>query len=114
MLAFTDERAGNDLSRFNGSHTAGVFTVPVGGLKSVFVKAQFLLAGLTTANSEFYIQLNGLSVGVSKNDTYQDGSVFLGDLSAGDTIRVVMQNSAAGALTAGSNATDFMQISASN
>jgi hypothetical protein len=114
VLAFTDVRAGNDLSRFNGSHTAGVFTVPVGGLKSVFVKAQFLLAGLTTANSEFYIQLNGLSVGVSKNDTYQDGSVFLGDLSAGDTIRVVMQNSAAGALTAGSNATDFMQISASN
>ncbi|WP_460153577.1 hypothetical protein [Pseudomonas sp. S2_B07] len=70
----------------------GVFTVPVGGLKSVRIQLNFINSQ-PNAGSALQVTVNGLiRASASANSTYSSGSFELGDLAAGDMISAQFLN----------------------
>lgn len=113
-LIFTGKDLTGDLGRFADAYSTstGIFTVPAGGLKDVEVKVQFTATGLT--NGEVYLQVDGTTVGLAKANVYQSASFAVSSLNAGQQIKAVCFNIASGAVTAGSGATQYLTITASN
>lgn len=70
----------------NYNLASGVFTVPVGGLKSVRIQLNFINAQ-PNSESALQVTVNGsIRASASANSTYCSGSFELGDLSAGDKV----------------------------
>lgn len=103
-----------DLSRFASAYSpaTGVFTVPAGGLKSLQLLCQVVIAGLTSAQIE--LQVNNLPRGAASVNKYGQASVCLPALVAGDQVKVVLFNVGSGDQAGGTTSLDFLQILASN
>jgi hypothetical protein len=109
-LNFTSINSAGPLGRWSADYSAGVITVPAGGWKSVRIETQILKSGLT---GEWYVQINGTSFGVRTLGNYNHNSYSINSLVAGDTIKIVLLNTAA-TTPAGSTTTDWLQVFAKN
>jgi len=85
------------------STTTGNFTVPVGGLQSVMITANYTMTGAITAGATAYFLLNSGARSISNAITFQNalqtsGSVtaMFPELTAGDTISFVINTNNAG------------------
>lgn len=97
------------LARFTANYAAGVLTVPAGGWKDVTIESQMLKSGLT---GEWYVQIDGLSKGVRTLGNYNSNTYSVGNLNAGQTIKVVLLNTG-GTVLAGTADTDWFHVFAS-
>lgn len=100
------------------STSTGNFTVPVGGLQSVMITANYTMTGAITAGATAYFVLNSGARSISNAVTFQNalqtsGSItaMFAELTSGDTINfVVNTNNAGQALNVGSVYTNTMTI----
>lgn len=103
-------------ARFSSDYnaTTGVFTVPVGGLKSVEVF--FVISSPARVNSEVDVLVDGsIAVGLAMHSSkYLTGVAKCGDLVQGQTIWLRYTNADTGTQTFGSNTFDRLVISARN
>lgn len=114
VLNYTTTVVTSDTGRFNTGYSAGTFTVPTGGLRSVEVHTQIVLSGTSPANSELYVDVDGTAYGVSKDTDFHQNTIHIGDLNAGQTLRVRFFNVSAGAKTAPTDVKEFFKIIARN
>jgi hypothetical protein len=115
-LIHTVKDTGETLNRFNAQYSTstGVFTVPVGGLKSVRVDLNMYLAAMTSAGSEIYVQVGATVIGVLSGSKAFGQGAYIGDVVEGTQIYVRFFNISLGAQIATSSAHDCFSITAEN
>lgn len=109
-LNFLNFPAAGDLQRWVGTYSAGTIVVPPGGWKGVSIEAQFIKSGMT---GEWYVQIDGVSLGVRKLQDYNNNSLVLESLNAGQTIKLVVLSSSVTQSTQLNQPTDWFSVMAS-
>ena len=100
------------------STTTGNFTVPVGGLQSIMITANYTMTGAITAGATAHFLLNSSARGISNAITFQNALQTSGSITgmfpeavAGDTISFVINTNNAGqALNIGTAYNNTMTI----
>lgn len=102
-----------DMARFSTAYSTGtgIFTVPAGGLKDVEVCAEIYHANF--ANIDIYIYVNGTALAAVSGVRGANVKASLGALAAGTQVKAVAVSYGT-SVSVGSNAWDFMHITARN